>query len=175
MAELKTTRNDASVSAFLNAIPDPQRRNDAKAVAAMLASITGEKPKMWGSSIVGYGTQHYKYASGREGDWFRAGFSPRKGSLTIYVTSGFDRHKALMAKLGKYTTGVSCLYLKRLSDVDQQVLEQLVTESLNMPLPGADPVEKRSTRATAAGARGAKRQSPRPSAAASKPRARARG
>lgn len=175
MPERKTTKNDASVSAFLNAITDPQRRQDARAVAAMLASVTKEKPKMWGSSIVGYGTQHYKYASGREGDWFRAGFSPRKGSLTIYVTSGFDRHKSLMAKLGKYTTGVSCLYLKKLSDVDQQVLEQLVTESLKTPLPGAEPVDKRSGRAPAAGASGAKRRSPRSSAAASKSRARPRG
>jgi len=150
---MKTKENDASVSAFLNSIPDPQRRKDAKAVAAMLASVTNAKPKMWGSSIVGYGTQHYKYASGREGDWFRTGFSPRKGSLTVYITSGFDRHKNLLAKLGKYSTGVSCLYVKQLADVDQRVLKQLVSESLKTPLPGADPVEKRSRHAPAAARR----------------------
>ena len=175
MPAVKTKENDASVSAFINSIPDPQRRKDAKAVAALLASVTNAKPKMWGSSIIGYGTQHYTYASGREGDWFRAGFSPRKGSLTIYITSGFDRHKALLAKLGKHTTGVSCLYVKQLADVDQQVLEQLVSESLNTPLPGADPVEKRPGRAPATAARRPKSPSPRSAATASKSRARARG
>lgn len=142
MSELKTKANAASVSAFLEAIPDEQRRRDAKAVAAMMASVTKMAPKMWGTSVVGYGTQHYRYASGREGDWFRTGFSPRKGSLTIYLTSGFERHRALMARLGKYTTGVSCLYLKRLADVDQQVLKQLVADSLLTPLPGAAPLDR---------------------------------
>jgi hypothetical protein len=137
MAELKTKQNDASVSAFLDSVADPQRREDARAVAAMMASVTKTKPKMWGASIVGYGTQHYKYATGREGDWFRAGFSPRKDSLTLYIMGGLDRHPDLMKKLGKYTVGRSCLYIKKLADVDQKILKQLITRSLKAPLPGA--------------------------------------
>jgi hypothetical protein len=142
MAELKTRKNSASVSAFLAAIADDQRRTDAKAVAAMMASVTKQRPKMWGTSIVGYGSQRYKYASGREGDWFRTGFSPRKGSLTLYILSGFDRHPDLMAKLGKYTTSVSCLHVKRLDDVDQKILKQLIARSVKTPLPGAGPAAK---------------------------------
>ncbi len=92
---------------------------------------------MWGTSIVGFGAQHYRYASGREGDWFRAGFSPRKDSLTLYITSGFERHRDLMGRLGKYKTGKACLYIRKLADVDQKVLKQLITESLKHPLPGA--------------------------------------
>ena len=138
MAELKTKENDASVADFLAAIDDDQRRADAMAVAAMMESVTKTKPKMWGASIVGYGSQHYKYATGREGDWFRTGFSPRKGSLTVYIHSGFSRHPELMEKLGKYTTGVSCLYIKQLADVDQKVLRQLVAQSLETPLRGAE-------------------------------------
>jgi hypothetical protein len=147
MAELKTKENDASVSAFLASIDDQQRRKDAEAVAAMMASVTKMKPKMWGTSIVGYGSQHYKYATGREGDWFRTGFSPRKGSLTVYINSGFARHPELMARLGTYTTGVSCLYIKRLADVDQKVLRQLVAQSLKTPIPGAE--APKATRKTA--------------------------
>ena len=138
MAELKTKENDANVSAFLASIEDEQRRNDAEAIAAMMASVTRLPARMWGSSIVGYGSQHYKYPTGREGDWFRTGFSPRQGSLTVYINSGFARHPELMAKLGTYTTGVSCLYIKRLADVDQKVLRQLVAQSLKTPLPGAE-------------------------------------
>jgi hypothetical protein len=137
MAELKTKENKASVSAFLKSIPDKQRRDDALAVADMMKAVTKTEPKMWGTSIVGYGSQHYRYASGREGDWFRTGFSPRKDALTVYITSSFERYPDLMAKLGKYKTGKSCLHLKRLSDVDQKVLEQLITRSLKAPLPGA--------------------------------------
>ena len=140
MAELKTKENDANVSAFLATIEDEQRRNDAEAIAAMMASVTRLPARMWGSSIVGYGSQHYKYPTGREGDWFRTGFSPRKGSRTVYINSGFARHPELMAKLGTYTTGVSCLYIKRLADVDQKVLRQLVAQSLKSPLPRAEAV-----------------------------------
>jgi hypothetical protein len=143
MAELKTKENEASVADFLAAIDDDQRRADAMAVAAMMESVTKTTPKMWGASIVGYGSQHYKYATGREGDWFRTGFSPRKGSLTVYINSGFARHPELMAKLGTYTTGVSCLYIKRLADVDQKVLRQLVAQSLKAPLPGAEALKAR--------------------------------
>jgi hypothetical protein len=137
MAELKTKENKASVSAFLKAIPDKQRRDDALAVAEMMKAVTKSDPKMWGTSIVGYGSQHYKYASGREGDWFRTGFSPRKDTLTLYITSSFEQYPDLMAKLGKYKTGKSCLHIKRLTDVDMRVLKQLIARSLKAPLPGA--------------------------------------
>lgn len=137
MAELKTKENKASVSAFLKAIPDAQRRVDALAVAAMMKAVTKAEPKMWGTNIVGYGSQHYKYDSGREGDWFRTGFSPRKDTLTLYITSSFEQYPDLMAKLGKYKTGKSCLHIKRLTDVDTKVLRQLIASSLDAPLPGA--------------------------------------
>lgn len=137
MAELKTKANKASVSAFLAGIPDAQRREDALAVAAMMKAATKTEPCMWGPAIVGYGTQHYRYASGREGDWFRIGFSPRKDALTVYITSSFEQYPELMAKLGKYKTGLSCLHIKRLTDVDVKVLKQLITRSLRAPLPGA--------------------------------------
>jgi upstream activation factor subunit UAF30 len=141
MAELKTKENDANVSSFLASIEDEPRRKDAEAIAAMMTSVTRLPARMWGTSIVGYGSQHYKYPTGREGDWLRTGFSPRKGSLTVYINSGFARHPELMAKLGTYTTGVSCLYIKRLADVDQKVLRQLVAQSLETPLPGADALQ----------------------------------
>ena len=130
MAELKTQPTTASVTAFLNAVDDPQKRRDAKEVLALMKEITGKKPEMWGTSIVGFGTYHYRYASGREGDWPVTGFSPRKRDLTIYVMLGFSRYQALMKKLGKYKTGKSCLYLKRLDDVDRKVLRQLITRSV---------------------------------------------
>lgn len=130
MAEPKTKKTEASVSAFLDAIKDDTRRADCKAVAKLMQKVTGEKPKMWGSSIVGFGTYHYVYASGREGDWPIAGFSPRAQALTLYIMSGFDGEPALMGKLGKYKTGKSCLYVKRLADIDAGVLEELVTRSV---------------------------------------------
>ena len=136
MAELKTKENNASVAAFLAAIPDAQRREDALKVAAMMKAVTKTKPKMWGAAIVGYGSQHYKYASGREGDWPRIAFSPRKDALTLYITSSFGQYSELMARLGKYKTGKSCLYIKRLTDVDATVLKQLLTRALKAPLPG---------------------------------------
>ncbi|HAX43450.1 MAG TPA: DUF1801 domain-containing protein [Bryobacteraceae bacterium] len=130
MAELKTKQTQASVSAFLDAVENEQRRADCRTVLNLMLAVTGEEPKMWGPSIVGFGSYHYKYASGREGDWFVAGFSPRKQDLTLYIMAGFDRYDELMAKLGKYKTGKSCLYLKRLSDVDLGVLEELVRASV---------------------------------------------
>ena len=137
MAALKTKERKASVAAFLARIPDAQRREEALRVAAMMKAATKTEPKMWGTTIVGYGAQHYKYESGREGDWFRIGFSPRKEALTLYITSGFEQYPELMAKLGKYKTGKSCLHIKRLTDVDGLVLKQLVTRVLKAPLPGA--------------------------------------
>ncbi|MDX1478569.1 MAG: DUF1801 domain-containing protein [Saprospiraceae bacterium] len=130
MAELKTKPHKGNVDAFLASIDNEQRRDDARAVLALMQKVTGEEPVMWGPSIVGFGSYHYKYDSGREGDWFVAGFSPRKTSLTLYIMSGFKRHDELMARLGKHTTGKSCLYIKRLSDIDMSVLEELIRESI---------------------------------------------
>lgn len=130
MAENKTQPTKSSVTEFIKAIDDPQKRADARKVAAMMRKATGKRAKMWGSSIVGYGTYHYKYASGREGDFMVAGFSPRKQALTVYIMAGFSKYDALMKKLGKYKTGKSCLYIKRLSDVDEAVLQQLIDESV---------------------------------------------
>ncbi len=130
MAELKTTRNDASVDAFLDAVPDPRRRDDARAVCALMTEATGEAPAMWGDSIVGFGSHRLRYASGRELDWPIVGFSPRKSATTVYLTEGFDGYGALLARLGKHTTGTSCLYLTSLDGVDQDVLRELVSRSV---------------------------------------------
>lgn len=132
MAENKTTETRASVTAFLNAVEDPQKRADAKKVAAMMRRVTGKPAKMWGSSLVGYGKYHYKYDSGREGEFMLTGFSPRKQNLTIYIMPGFDQFDALMKKLGKYKTGKSCLYVNKLGDVDEKVLEQLISRSVKV-------------------------------------------
>ena len=130
MAETKTKQTSESVAAFLDSVEPAPRRDDARAVCAMMERISGEPPAMWGPSIVGFGRYHYRYDSGHEGDAARVGFSPRKNALTLYIAGGFPRHADLMAKLGKYSTGKSCLYLKKLSDVDQGVLETLIAESL---------------------------------------------
>ena len=130
MAENKTKATSASVTAFINSIDDKQKRADARKVAAMMRKATGKRAKMWGPSIVGYGTYHYKYASGREGDFLMTGFSPRKQALTVYIIPGFEHCEVLMNKLGKYKTGKSCLYIKRLSDVDEKILEQLINRSV---------------------------------------------
>ena len=130
MAEPKTKPTKASVKEFLNQIPDKERREDCFAVAKIMEEITGDKPKMWGPSIVGFGTWHYKYASGREGDWPVAAFSPRKKDLTLYLTVGFEKHTELMQKLGKHSTGKSCLYIKRLSDIHMPTLKKLLKVSI---------------------------------------------
>ena len=130
MAENKTRPTNASVTAFINGIDDDQRRRDVKKVAAMMREATGSRAKMWGANIVGYGTYHYKYESGREGDFMITGFSPRKQALTLYVIPGFKHFQSLMSKLGTYKTGKSCLYIKRLSDVDEKVLKRLIAGSV---------------------------------------------
>lgn len=130
MAELKTRLNDASVADFLDSVDDEQRTSDCLELVEIMQEITGEPPKMWGSSIVGFGSYHYCYDSGREGDWPLVGFSPRKQALTLYIMSGFSRYGELMRKLGKHKTGKSCLYVKRLSDVDESVLRELITQSV---------------------------------------------
>jgi hypothetical protein len=131
MAENKTRPTRASVTAFMAAIHDPGMRADAKKVAAMMRRATGKRARMWGPSIVGYGSYHYRYESGREGDFMITGFSPRKQALTIYIMPGFSRFPDLMSKLGKYKTGKSCLYIRRLADVDETVLERLIEESVS--------------------------------------------
>lgn len=127
--ENKTKATSASVAKFLAAVPDPKRRAEAGVVLEMMRRVTGHEPRMWGPSIVGFGSYHYRYESGREGDMIRSGFSPRKAALTLYIMDGFPRYDALMKRLGPYTTGSSCLYIKRLADVDLGVLEALVRES----------------------------------------------
>ncbi len=131
MAEIKTKPTEISVDAFLDAVPDPQRRADGKAVRAMFERISGEPAAMWGPSIVGFGRYHYKYDSGHEGDMCRLGFSPRKAELVLYVLTESAEQDAFLARLGKHKTGKSCLYIKRLSDVDQGVLEELTVHALN--------------------------------------------
>ena len=130
MAEMKTKPTNESVKDFLNRIPDAERREDCLAVAKMMEEITGEKPKMWGPSIVGFGSYHYKYASGREGDWPKAAFSPRKKDLTVYLMMGFQKRAELMEKLGKHTHSKSCLYIRRLSDVHVPTLKKLIKVSV---------------------------------------------
>ena len=129
-AELKTKVNDASVTKFLDSVTDEQKRNESFEILKLMKQVTKEEPKMWGASIVGFGSYHYKGASGREGDWFLTGFSPRKQNLTLYLNHGFDVHEDLLKKLGKYKTGMGCMYIKKLDDVDKKVLKELVTESV---------------------------------------------
>jgi len=130
MAELKTRPTAASVKAFLDGIEDEKRRAECRAVAGMMKVVTGERPRMWGPSIVGYGSYEYRYESGRSGQWFLTGFSPRKTSLALYIMAGLARPAALMKRLGRHKTGKSCLYLQRLEDVDFEVLRELVRESV---------------------------------------------
>jgi hypothetical protein len=130
MADTKTKATTVSVSDFLDAKCDAARRADCDAIIIMMQKATGEKPKMWGPSIVGFGSYHYKYESGREGDMCIVGFSPRKAEIVLYIVDGFAQYEKLLAKLGKHKTGKSCLYIKRLTDVDVGVLEEMVTASV---------------------------------------------
>jgi Domain of unknown function (DU1801) len=130
VAELKTKATKQSVAAYLKTVADEQRREDAAKVIEMMRAATKEEPVMWGTSIIGFGKYRYKYESGREGDWPIVGLSPRKQNLTIYIMPGFSGHEELLAKLGKHTTGVSCLYIKRLSDIHLPTLKTIVTRSV---------------------------------------------
>ena len=130
MSELKTRPTGASVEDFLNTVEHPQRREDGFELLEMMKDITNEEPTMWGSSIVGFGSYHYKYESGREGDIPLTGFSPRKRSFTVYIMSGFEEYKDLLDKLGKHKIGKSCLYINRLADVDKKVLKKIIKKSL---------------------------------------------
>ena len=127
--ELKTRKTDASVEDFLNSIENEERRSDGFRVLEIYKRVTGEEPKMWGPAIIGFGDRKYKYPDAREMDWMTAAFSPRKQNLTLYVVCGSPKQPALFAKLGKYSTSVSCLYIKRLSDVDEKVLESIIKDA----------------------------------------------
>ena len=129
--ENKTKETKASVEDFLNKVESESKKKDAFTLLEMMKKLSGEEAKMWGPSLVGFGTYHYKYASGREGEFFRVGFSPRKTALTVYIMPGFKRFDSLMEKLGKHTTGKSCLYIKKLEDVNFEILEDLVLGSLD--------------------------------------------
>lgn len=129
MAENKTRPTDADVMVFLDGIADEQRRRDCLTVVELMRGATGAEPRMWGANIVGFGDQRYRYASGREGDWFLVGFSPRKQNLTLYLTYGFEQHADLLARLGKHSVGKACLYVKRLSDLDLAALRELIARS----------------------------------------------
>ncbi len=126
----KTQKNTASVQDFLNSVEDERKREDSFTILELMRDLTGHEPVMWGASLVGFGTYHYKYESGREGDFFLVGFSPRKANLTLYIMAGFSEYESLMEKLGKYKTGKSCLYIKRLEDVDLPTLKELIKRSV---------------------------------------------
>ena len=126
MSEPKTKPSEESVETFLASVEDKQKRSDCLVLARMMTEVTGRDPVMWGGSMVGFGSYHYRYDSGREGDWFVTGFAPRKRDLTIYIMPGFDEHEEMLKKLGKHKTGKSCLYLKKLADVDVTLLKSLV-------------------------------------------------
>lgn len=130
MSAMKTIQNQDSVSAFIDKVEDEQKREDCRTLMKIMCQTTGSQAAMWGSSIVGFGSYHYRYASGREGDFFLTGFSPRKQNLTVYVMPGFSQYDSLMQKLGKHKVGKSCLYMKKLGDVDVQVLTSLIDESV---------------------------------------------
>ena len=131
MAELKTKKTDASVQVFLDAVEHPTRREDSLAILEIMREITGVEPAMWGTSIVGFDTYHYQYASGQEGEWPVVGFSPRKRNLTLYIMSGFGQYDDLLSRLGKFKTGKSCLYINKLADVDQVALRELIRQSVD--------------------------------------------
>lgn len=126
MAELKTKLNNASVDKFLKSVKDEQTRADCFQIVEIMKKAAKAEPKMWGTSIVGFGSYHYKYASGREGHWFVIGFSPRKQNLTLYGMGGFNRHTELLSKLEKHSLGGGCLYIKKLADVDIKILKELI-------------------------------------------------
>lgn len=130
MSNLKTKPEKTDPKDFIASVESNQKRRDAEKLLEIMTKITGEKPVMWGPSMIGFGSYHYKYESGREGDWFLTGFSPRKANLSIYIMAGFSRYDELMANLGKYKTGVSCLYVKKLDDIELDVLKELIKQSL---------------------------------------------
>jgi len=131
MAELKTQPNQSSVVDYLNTVENEKKRADSFSILELMQEVTGEEPLMWGDSIVGFGAYRYQYASGRKGEWFLTGFAPRKQNLTLYIMSGFSNYEQLLAQLGKYKTGKSCLYINKLEDVNLDVLRKLIKESVD--------------------------------------------
>ena len=131
LAEIKTKQNSSSVSAFIDSIPDEQKRKDSFVILEMMKKATGEEPKMWGSSIIGFGNKRYKSpTTGREVDWLRIGFSPRKANLSLYLFINIQQHAATLKKLGKHKTGVGCLYINKLEDIDQNILKKMISDAL---------------------------------------------
>lgn len=132
MPEIKTKKNNTSVKEFISTIESEQKREDSKILIKLYEEITGYKAKMWGSSIIGFGEYHYKYKSGHEGDWPLTGFSPRKANLSIYIMSGFSDYKNLLSKIGKHKHSVSCLYVKKLADIDLEILKEMIIDSVKV-------------------------------------------
>lgn len=130
MAEPKTTENDGDVDGFLHSVDNDVRRRDALQARDLMARLSGEEPRMWGTSIVGFGRRKYRTKSGGESEWFKIGFSPRKQSLTLYIMDGFDHYEEILGRLGPHSTGKSCLYVKDLEKVDRNILEDLISRSL---------------------------------------------
>ena len=138
MSDLKTKPTDVSAEDYLNSIEDETMRQDAFRILGLMKEVTGENPILWGSSIIGFGSYPVKYASGREAEWMKIGFAPRKRNLTLYIMDGFDHYDALLAKLGNYKTGKACLYINKLDDVDMQVLKELIERSVAHVSSGGD-------------------------------------
>jgi hypothetical protein len=130
MTDLKTKPSDKNVMDFLNKVEKPTKRDDSFKILALMREVTKEEPIMWGDNIVGFGNYHYKYESGREGDWFQIGFSPRKQNLTLYIMSGFENYEGKLKRLGKFRTGKSCLYINKLKDIDLSVLKEIMADSV---------------------------------------------
>ena len=131
MSDLQTTPNELSVDDFIDAIESEQKRDDSRALLKIMKEITGDAPTMWGTSIIGFGKYHFRYESGREGDWMVAGFSPRKQNLTIYMMGGFENQSDLLTKIGKVKSSVGCLYVKKLVDIDLQILKEMIRLSVD--------------------------------------------
>lgn len=146
MAEPKTKVNNASVAKFLNAIQDEKVRQDCWAIVDMMQAATKAEPKMWGTNIVGFGSYHYVYASGKEGDWPLTAFSPRKQNITLYIMAGFEQYDELLTKLGKHACGKACLYIKRLEDVHQPTLKKLINASVKHMIKTNKPTQRQRTR-----------------------------
>lgn len=131
MSELKTKKTEQNANDFINSIEDSKKREDCLVILSLMKDITGAEPVMWGESIIGFGAYHYKYESGREGDWFLTGFSPRKQNITLYIMAGFDRYDSLMQSLGKFKTGKSCIYIKKIEDINMEILKELIQSSVD--------------------------------------------
>lgn len=139
MAELKTQVNDASVIAFIDSVEHATRRKDALQLLNLFAAITQQPAKMWGTAIIGFGSYHYRYASGREGDWMRTGFSPRKSNLSLYIMNGFKQYDELLKQLGKHKIGKSCLYINKLANIDLDILKEMIRHSYHQVAMGEKP------------------------------------